>query len=94
MDCNKIVFTGHSIRQMFSRSISKENVINVINNGEVIVEYPDDKPYPCYLMLGFIDSKPIHIVLAFNKEERTCIVVTSYIPSSELWAKDFRERKK
>ena len=38
---------------MFERGIGKEAVIEVIRTGEVIVSYPDDYPYPSFLMLYY-----------------------------------------
>ena len=52
MDCEKISFSGHAVQRMFERGIGKEAVIGVIRTGEVIVSYPDDYPYPSFLMLG------------------------------------------
>ena len=78
---------------MFHREIVKNDVIEVINTGLVIFDYPDDKPYPSCLMLGFINDKPIHVVLAFDEESRIGIVVTAYIPGSQLWTEDFKSRR-
>jgi hypothetical protein len=93
MDYNQIIFSGHAIRQMFHREIAKEEVIKVVKNGEVIIDYPDDQPYPSRLMLGFIDKKPIHVVFAFDQDTKTGIVVTAYIPDSQLWTDDFKSRR-
>lgn len=44
MECNKITIGEHSFRGMFEREISPEDVLNVVREGEIIKEYPDDKP--------------------------------------------------
>ena len=93
MDYDQIIFSGHAIRQMFHREIAKNDVIEVINTGLVIIDYPDDNPYPSSLILGFVNNKPIHVVFAFDKENKTGIVITAYIPDSQLWADDFRSRR-
>lgn len=93
MDYEQIVFSGHAIRQMFHREITKNDVIEVISNGQVVIDYPDDKPYPSCLMLGFVNDKPIHIIFAFEQEKKTGIVITAYIPDSRLWTEDFRSRR-
>ena len=33
-------------------------------SGEVISEYPDDVPFPSCLILGFVGTRPIHVVTA------------------------------
>ncbi len=43
--CNGIITSLHAFRRMLERNISDEDVENVIISGEVIKEYPDDKPY-------------------------------------------------
>jgi len=78
---------------MFDRGIGKEAVIEVVTNGETIAEYPDDKPYPCKLILGFIGDTPLHVVLAEDNDTLTGIVVTTYEPESPLWNDDYRNRR-
>ncbi|TYP95633.1 protein of unknown function (DUF4258) [Fodinibius salinus] len=86
-------FTGHATEQMFARKISIDDVKTVIQNGQRIASYPDDRPYPSYLMFSYINQRPIHVVVAVNSEADTCIVVTAYEPSLDIWKKDFRSRK-
>ncbi|MGK7878898.1 MAG: DUF4258 domain-containing protein [Crocosphaera sp.] len=49
MNCDNLVFSRHAIQQMFFRRISKQEVKQVINYGEIIEEKPDDHPFPSYL---------------------------------------------
>ena len=78
---------------MFERSLSRGDVLEVIRNGEKIANYPDDSPYPTCLILGFVQSRPIHVVLANNVEDNKGIVVTAYEPDSELWDDNFKNMK-
>lgn len=91
--CNKVIFSGHSIQRMFEREISVENIKQIIKTGLIITSYEDDKPYPSYLLLGFINKKPVHILVAKNKEENICIIITVYIPDKKLWNKDFKTKR-
>jgi len=93
MDYKQVIFSGHAVQQMFHRMISKDDVLAVIRKGEVLIDYPDDTPYPSCLMLGFIENKPIHVVYAIDKETRTGIVITAYVPDSRLWTDDFKSRR-
>jgi len=93
MEYSQIVFSGHAIRQMFHRGISKNEVIKVVNNEQIILDYSDDRPYPSCLMLGFVNHRPIHVVFAIDEENKTGIVVTAYIPDSKLWTEDFKLRR-
>lgn len=92
MDCKVIKIGEHSFRRMFEREISPETVLEVIRNGEIIKEYIDDKPYPSYLILKFVNNKPIHIVVAKNERGNECFVVTVYEPDASMWSKDFKTK--
>ncbi|MDA1107636.1 MAG: DUF4258 domain-containing protein [Proteobacteria bacterium] len=63
MECNKIIFSGHAVRRMFERSISRTDVLAVIASGKIIARYPDDAPFPICLMLSFIRNRAIHVVI-------------------------------
>ena len=94
MKLRRIQFRLHAIRRMFEREISDQEVLKVIREGEVIEEYPNDEPYSSMLILGFVNDRPIHVVLAVNEEESTGIVVTAYQPDPSLWRDNFRRRRK
>jgi hypothetical protein len=93
MDCKRVVFSGHAIRRMFERGISRDDVLAVMAQGETITEYADDKPSPSRLLLGSVGGKPVHVVLASDEAADLCIVVTVYEPAREHWSGDFRTRK-
>ena len=87
-------FTGHALRQMFARSVSVDEVKAVAERGEIIASYPEDRPYPSDLLLGFGRRKrPLHVILAYNEAERTAYVVTAYVPDSKLWTEDYKRRR-
>jgi hypothetical protein len=78
---------------MFERRISINDVNAVVGRGETIEDYPDDKPYPSRLLLGWRGARPLHVVVADNLSENELIVITAYEPDPELWEADFRRRK-
>jgi hypothetical protein len=77
---------------MFERQISVDDVRAVIGSGETIEDYPDDKPYPSRLVLGWRGACPVHVVVAHNLGDNELIVVTVHEPDSELWDHGFRRR--
>jgi hypothetical protein len=93
MDCKRVVFSGHAIRRMFERGISRDDVLAVIAQGDTIAAYADDTPYPSRLLLGSAGTKPLHVVLASDEVAGLCIAVTVYEPTLEHWSGDFRMRK-
>ena len=87
------MFSGHALRQMFARSITADHIRSVIDEWEVIASYPDDRPYPSELLLGFPAGRPLQVVLAYNEATRTGYVVTAYVPDPRLWSEDYKTRR-
>jgi hypothetical protein len=44
-----IEWQRHALERMMERKIPREAVKEVLKNGEIIEDYPDDKPYPSAL---------------------------------------------
>jgi len=79
---------------MFERGFQKNSIVEVVRNGEIIREYPNDKPYPSYLLLAIINNEALHIVVAYNKKKNEVYVVTVYSPDKKIWSDGFRQRRK
>ncbi len=65
----------------------------IVKNGKVIEQYLDDKPFPSYLISGFISEKPMHVVAAIDNKTKKAIIITVYEPDPKLWQKGFEKRK-
>jgi hypothetical protein len=94
MECDRLIFSGHAVRRMFEREIPASSVRQVVAAGEIIAEYPDDSPYPSFLMLGHLAQRVLHVVVARNASTGDCIVVTVYSPEAGLWDGEFKRRKR
>ena len=88
-----LVFRVHAVQRMFRRQIGLEDVRYALETGEIIQDYPEDKPYPSRLVLGWCGSTPIHVVAADSTEGDETFVITVYEPTLELWKPDFREKR-
>ena len=86
------IYRLHAIERMFQRDISEKQVEEVIENGEVIESYIDDKPYPSFLTLGYVDGIALHVVYAKDEEDNV-IVITAYKPNLTKWQEDLKTRK-
>ena len=93
MECHEIVFSGHAVRRMFERQISEADIRAAIATGETIADYPDDRPFPSCLLLGFVRDVPLHVVVAQDPRGDRCYVVTVYLPDPAQWEPEFRTRK-
>jgi len=87
------ISAANAIRRMFERSISKAQVMTVLEAGDVIAEYEDDKPFPSRLKLGFAGARPIHVVESKDQENKICHVITVYEPDSNIWNDDYKTRR-
>ena len=77
---------------MISRSIDANDILAAVGDGIVIKEYPDDKPYPSFLMLKFINNRPYHVVVGQISEGSICIIITCYEPDATLWDNEFKNK--
>lgn len=93
MECNQIFFAGHAVRRMFRRSIKPIEVQEVLLSGEIIEDYPDEQPLPSSLMLGFVENRPLHLVVAIEESTKCCYIITAYVPDPAIWEADFRARR-
>ena len=85
------IYRVHAIERMFQRNISNADVEMCIEHGEVIESYEDDKPYPSFLVLKYIDTQPLHVVYAYDN--KNIIIITAYHPNKEKWQNDFKTRR-
>jgi hypothetical protein len=92
LNCRKIMFGEHSLKRMFEQGLLPGDILEVIKSGEIIKEYADDKPYPSCLMLKFVRNRPIHIVVANDREKAVCFIVTAYEPDPALWSNNFKTK--
>ena len=93
MQCEKIVFSGHAVRRMFEWRVGRDEVLHVVASGEVIAEYPDDRPFPSVLLLATVEGRVLHAVVGEDAGTRTCYIVTVYPPDPTMWSPDFRTKK-
>ncbi len=89
----KVTYRVHAVRRMFERGISEAQVRQVLEGGEEITAYPDDKPYPSRLLLGWQGERPLHVVAAYNAQDDEEIVITVYEPEIALWEDGFKRRR-
>ena len=90
----KLMYRQHAIRRMFERAISATDINASFEKGSIIEAYPDDKPYPSFLWLGYSGERPLHVVYAENVQDGERIVITVYEPDPEQWESDFMRRRK
>jgi len=90
-------FTDHARREMETESlgvIRVDEVLQALDTGEIIEEYPEDRPYPSCLVLGrTVTGRPIDVVCAPVAIQRRLIIITTYQPDPGRWDPEFRRRR-
>ena len=93
VDWSSIVYTGHALQRMFERAISTDDVRSVLVADRVIATYPDDRPHPSSLLLGFVAARPLHVVVGYDERTTICYIITVYEPNPLLWEPGFARRR-
>jgi hypothetical protein len=93
MNCQQIIFSQHALQRMFERGIQTNAIRAVIESGEVIGDYPDDRPFPSCLILGWVGGRPIHVVIAIDVSSQECYIITAYDPDLAIWNPDLRTKR-
>ncbi len=91
---SRIKITDHADEETVDDSLTYEEIYSSVIQGEIIEDYPLDKPYPSCLIMGknFSDD-PIHSVWAYNPENLWAVLITVYRPDPEGWI-DWKVRVK
>ena len=90
----RLLFLPHAVRQMSrpDRMISPSEIRKVIEEGEIIEDYPDDaRGHSCLFMGEGEDGRAIHV--ACSAKDEYLAIITAYIPTLEDWEEGFKKRK-
>jgi hypothetical protein len=83
----------HASRRMLERKILYEEVLEVILKGKVIESYPQAKPFPAYLIMGFVKVKePLYVLCSFDGE--IAHIITVHWLDPEKWITPWTRRKR
>ena len=86
--------TDHADEETRADSLTFDEVLFSVLQGEIIESYPSDKPYPSCLVFGTtFMGDPVHSVWAYNEESRWAVLVTVYRPDPGRWI-DWKTRRK
>ena len=88
-----IEWETHALERMMKRGISREIVKQVLLEGEIIEDYPEDKPFSTALFLGWFHGEPFHVVAALDPLSGYCFVITVYKPDLDHFESDYKTRR-
>lgn len=89
---NKFEFSQHALDQSIIRNISVEEVRQMVANGEIIEDYPNDKYGPSCLIFGRTKTnRPLHVHCSYPSRPLLKII-TLYEPTPRKWF-EFKSRR-
>jgi hypothetical protein len=89
----QIRITDHADEEAQADKLSLEDIYYSVCHGEIIEDYPMDRPYPSCLILGSnTEGNPIHSVWAYNHQNGWVALITVYRPDPNRWI-NWRERR-
>ena len=90
---NRVRITDHAYEEAQADNLSFDEIFFSVFQGEIIEEYPEDKPYPSCLIYGdtFL-GEPVHSVWAYNEANRWAVLITVYRPDPKRWI-NWRKRR-
>ena len=89
---SKLVMIQHGRKRCAERGIRARDIIDAINTGEIIEDYPDDTPYPSCLILGYAGERVLHVCASLD-DESMIRLITAYSPDPAKWEADWKTRK-
>jgi len=86
------VLSRHALRRMVERNISDDMIRRAGASVSIIEDYPDDKYSPSCLVLGFVETEPLHLQVTRNATSNV-LIITLYIPTLMHWEMGYTRRR-
>lgn len=82
----RVRITDHADEEAVADHLVFGEICYSVIHGEIIEDYPDDKPFPSCLIYGNTpDEEPVHSVWAYNKDNLWAVLITVYRPDINRW---------
>ena len=83
LDKDLYTISQHARERMFERNIDTNQILEVIRNGKIMEEYPDDFPCPSVLSRGEDTDLTLYVVYAICPTY--LVIITAYYPDENKW---------
>jgi len=94
IQANRVHISDHADEEAEDDQLTFDEIYFSVLHGEIIEQYPTDKPYPSCLIYGqTFSGDPVHSVWAYNAQNQWAVLITVYRPDPRRWI-HWRERKK
>lgn len=83
---DRLRITDHADEEAQNDHLSFDEIMTSVINGEIIEDYPTDKPLPSCLIYGQnVKHEAIHSVWAYNNKTKAAVIITVYRPDPKRW---------
>ncbi len=90
---NRVRITDHADEEAENDHLSFDEIYFSVLYGEIIENYPKEKPYPRYLIYGeSFRGDPIHSVWSYVPSHKLAILITVYRPDANRWINWIKRR--
>ena len=90
----RVRITDHADEEAIDDNLMFDEIYYSVMQGEIIEDYPTDKPFPSCLVMGKnFSGQAIHSVWAYNPKNQWVVLITVYRPDPDLWI-DWKVRVK
>ncbi len=94
INANRIRVTDHADEEANADRLTLDEIIFSTVHGEIIEDYPHDKPYASCLIYGQTEKQePVHSVWAYNEKSKSTVLITVYRPEPKRWV-NWKQRRK
>ena len=91
---DRVIVSRHAREEAENDNLKLEQIFSSVLRGEIIKNYPEDRPYPSCLIYGETQQQePIHSVWAYNQDNGWAVLITVYRPDPQQWI-NWRTRRK
>ncbi|AGX86285.1 DUF4258 domain-containing protein [Candidatus Symbiobacter mobilis] len=78
--------TDHADEEAVNDDLAFDEIYYSVIKGEIIEDYPNDRPYPSCLVFGKnFTGEPIHSVWGYNPDNLWVVLLTVYRPDPKRW---------
>lgn len=91
---DRVRVTDHADEEAQADALGLTDILYSVSRGEIIEDYPADRPYPSCLIFGNnAKQEPIHSIWAYNVDTQWAVLITVYRPDPDRWI-NWRERRR